>query len=397
MDFREISYQNVKDEINYYLRNMYDKADIVFSPAEPYGQIVDIIEGVYTTLMTYTKNVVDQFDVNGKAKQSRKMMRTLAKIGGYNPTRDISATGVLKFQVKPGVSVAEEINGSQITIFDKTQLKNKVNNLYYVLDLGTDSVIYQLDTGRNFFVNLIQGKYEKQNFTGTGLINQSYVVNVPGSSEVENFNFTVKVNGENWEIKKHIWDMLPDEKAVVVDTGFASGAELKFGNGSYGRSPNIGATIEFEYLLTDGSLGNLNRETFNEFTFIDDILDASGETVDMEDLFDISNVNDISFGADGDSQEFLSNILPIVSTNFVLGQPQQFAFQVKKLGVFSKVSAYTMPGASEDDTIYVYAVPDIRLFREGSTNYFNIDLDAFYLDDVEKESFMNILKDQERY
>lgn len=392
MNFREISYQKIKDEINYYLRETYNKADIIFSPAEPFGQVIDVIENIYATLLQYTKNVVDQFDINGKAKNNRKMMRTLAKIGGYDPTRLISATGVLKFQLKPGVNISEEINGTQITIFDKTQLKNKVNNLYYVLDLGSDSSIYQLENGRNMFINLIQGKYEKQSFTGIGSINQSFVVNIPGQSEIENFNFTVKVNGELWEIKKHIWDMLPEDKAVVVNTGFNSGVELIFGNGSYGMAPLIGSTIEFEYLLTDGSLGNINRNTFNEFTFIDDVLDSSGETVAMEDLFDITNVNDINFGADGDSVEFLSNILPIVSTNFVLGQPQQFAFHIKKLGVFSKVSAYTVNDTNKDDTIFIYAVPDIRLFREGSTNYFNIAEDAFYLDDIEKEKIYEYLK-----
>ena len=392
MELREISYQKVKDEINYFLRETYDKADIIFSPAEPFGQVIDVVESTYTTMIQYTKNIVDQFDVNGKAKRNLKMMRTLAKLGGYDPTRAISATGVLKFQLKPGVVIAEEITGSQITIFDKTQLKNKINNLYYVLDVGTDSSIFQLENGRNFFINLVQGKYEKQVFTGTGLINQSFPVNVPGSAEVENFNYTLKVNGENWSIKKHIWDMHPDEKAVVVDSGFNSGVDLKFGNGAYGKSPAIGSLIEYEYLITDGSLGNLNRETINEFSFIDDILDASGETVDMDKLFDVTNVNDINFGADGDSVEFMSNILPIVSTNFVLGQPQQFAFQIKKLGVFSKVSAYTMPGSNEDDTIYVYAVPDIRLFREGSTNYFNIALDAFFLDEAEQEKLYEYLK-----
>lgn len=392
MNFREITYQKIKDEINYYLRETYNKADLIFSPAEPFGQVVDVIQGIYSTLLQYTKNVVDQFDVNGKAKNNVKMMRTLAKIGGYNPTRPISSTGVLTFKLKPGINISEEINGNQITIFDKTQLKNKTNNLYYVLDLGADNSIFQLDNNRQFHINLIQGKYEKQTLTGSGSINQSYVINIPGSAEIENFNFTLKINGELWTIRKHIWDMLPEEKAVVVDTGFSNGVELKFGNNSYGKVPPIGSLIEFEYLLTDGSIGNINRKTFNDFSFMDDILDSAGESVDIEELFDISNINDINFGADGDSVEFLSNILPIVSTNFVLGQPQQFAFQIKKLGVFSKVSAYTLNDSNEDDTIYVYAVPDIRLFREGTTNYFNINQGAFYLDEDEKEKLYEYLK-----
>jgi hypothetical protein len=36
---------------------------------------------------------------------------------------------------------------------------------------------------------------------------------------------------------------------------------------------------------------------------------------------------------------FTKNILPIASNNFVLGLPQQYAYEIKKLGVFSHVNA----------------------------------------------------------
>jgi cytidylate kinase len=36
-------------------------------------------------------------------------------------------------------------------------------------------------------------------------------VSVSNQKEVENFNYEVIVNGEYWSIKKHLYDLLPDE------------------------------------------------------------------------------------------------------------------------------------------------------------------------------------------
>ena len=64
----------------------------------------------------------------------------------------------------------------------------------------------------------------------------------------------------------------------------------------------------------------------------------------------------------------IKNILPIASNNFVLGLPQQYAYEIKKLGVFSHVNAYEKTG-----TIFIVATPNINLFKNQSSDYFTID------------------------
>ncbi|MFM7853250.1 MAG: hypothetical protein ACKO96_15335, partial [Flammeovirgaceae bacterium] len=132
-----------------------------------------------------------------------------------------------------------------------------------------------------------------------------------------------------------LYDLLPDEYACVVRTGFNGGIDVIFGNGGFGAVPPIGAYIEIRYLITDGSSGNIFRRTINDWKFIDDILDASGEVVNMQKVFNVEIFNDINFGADAESLSFTRSVLPISSNNFVLGLPQQFAYEIKKLGVFS--------------------------------------------------------------
>jgi hypothetical protein len=143
--------------------------------------------------------------------------------------------------------------------------------------------------------------------------------------------------------------------------------------------PIIGSTIEVNYLVSDGSIGSIFRRTSNDWTFIDPALDGFGNTIDMSNVFDISIYTDINFGADKESTEFTKNVLPIVSNNFVLGLPQQYAYQIKKLGVFSHVNAYEKYG-----TIYIVATPNIKLFKNQNSNYFTIDKRAFELDAYEK-------------
>ena len=165
--------------------------------------------------------------------------------------------------------------------------------------------------------------------------------------------------GEIWTLKKHLWDMIPDEKAVVVRTGFNGGIDIVFGNGGFGMIPPLTSSIYVSYLVTDGSIGNIFRRTQNDWSFVDDMVDGNGVSIDAEKLFDISIYTDINFGADKESLLFTKNILPIVSSNSVLALPQQYAYEIKKLGVFSHVNAYEKSG-----TIFISATPNINLFKK---------------------------------
>jgi hypothetical protein len=188
-------------------------------------------------------------------------------------------------------------------------------------------------------------------------------------------------------IKKHIWDMLPDEMACVVRTGFDGGIDIVFGNEGFGHIPPIGSSIQVKYLITDGSLGNIFRRTVNDFKFIDDITGAGGETINVDKVFNVEIYTDINFGADKETLLFTKNILPIASNNFVLGLPQQYAYTIKRLGVFSHVNAYESTG-----TIFIVATPNIRLFKNQNADYFTIDIRAFDLDNYEKSKIDKYLR-----
>lgn len=387
MKFVEISFANIKSEIERFLKSEHNKAGVLYSPASPYGQILDVLENLHQLSLLYLKNSIKQFDLSDPNSNNEKIIRNAAIFAGHIPGRSISSTGNLKLVVKSGIDLQTELPGGRITMFNRNVLRNNTNGLFYSMNLGQDKVTYIVNSNSQIFLPIIQGKFKTTTFTGTGNINQTIQVTSKISEEVENFNVQVLVNGEYWSIKKSIYDMIPNEKACVARTGYNGGLDIIFGNGSFGMNPPLGSTIDVTHLITNGQDGNIFRRTVNDWKFVDDILDGYGNPVEVTKIFDVLIFNDINFGANKESITFTKNILPIVSNNFVLGLPGQYAYEIKKLGVFSHVNAY-----EDNSIIYIVATPNIKLFKNRNADYFNVSTNAFILDDYEKSKVDKYLR-----
>ncbi len=379
MNFIQISFNNIKAETERFLREEHNKAGLLYSPASPFGQIVSVLERYQQLSFLYLKNALNNFDLSLPNSNNPKVIRNAAIFAGHNPGRAISSTGTLKLVVKSGIDLETELKGGRITLNNRLLLKNNTNGLFYSLNLGQDKITYKVSTTTQIFLPIIQGSGKETRFTGRGEINTSYQVALKGNQNIENFNVEVLVNGEYWIVKKHLYELLPGEKSCVVKTGFNDGIDVVFGNGGFGKVPDVGSTIIVKYLVSDGSDGNIFRRTPNDWTFVEDALDGFGGTLDVTSIFDILIFNDINFGANKESVKFTKNLLPIVSNNFVLGLPQQYAYEIKKLGVFSHVNAY-----ENDSIIFIVATPNIRLFKNRNADYFSVNIAAFELDDYEK-------------
>jgi len=387
MRFVEISFANIKNEIERFLRTEHNRAGILYSPASPFGQILDVLENLHQLSLLYLKNSIKQFDLSDPNSTNERIIRNAAIFAGHIPGRGISATGNLKLIVKSGIDLESELPGGRFTLNNKLTLRNNTNSLFYSLNLGQDKVTYLVNSNTQVYLPIIQGKFKTVTFTGSGNPNQTFQVTSKGNEDVENFNVEVLVNGEYWALKKSIYDMIPNEKACVVRTGFNGGLDVIFGNGNFGMIPPISSSIAITHLITNGQDGNIFRRTVNDWKFIDDVVDGFGNTLDITKVFDVLIFNDINFGANRESLTFTRNILPIASNNFVLGLPQQYAYEIKKLGVFSHVNAY-----EDNSIIYIVATPNIKLFKNRNADYFTVNTNAFTLDNYEKSKIDKYLR-----
>lgn len=401
----ELNYSNLTSQINNWLNSVYEKSNILFNSASPYGQILTVVKELFLQNILYLKNFVKQLDI--EQSNSKRMIANIARISGHNPSRAISAKGTLKFKLKQGINIDQTVAGGQVIIYDNTLIRNKSNNLYYTLKVGSDKNYYSLLPGCQFFINVIQGKYESQTFTGDGTISQSFQVTVSNNNIIDNFDYQVSLNGVNLQIRDHLYDMLENEYACYTRTGFNGGLDIYFGNGIYGIIPPIGSIIQVKYLLNNGLTGNILNNKLNDFAFIDDIYDSNGNILQPSQLFDIFIETDIQFASDGESIEYTKSVVPYVSRNFVLATPAQFIYHLKKLNMFSKVNAFNTLDMVKIDIdsdgsldqinineMYLYLIPRITDYFTQSVNYFNVPFDAFYLDDVEKQRIIKYLKIQ---
>lgn len=388
MIFSEISFSRIKSEIELFLKQEHSKADLLYSPASPYGQILSVLENLFQLSNLYLKNSIKQFDLTDPKSVNERVIKSAAILSGHIPTRNISSTGTLRVTVKTNADIESDIPGGRITLTNRQLLKNKTNGLDYSINLGSEKQTYIVNNSTQIFLPVIQGKWEKKTYTGDGTENQTIQVSLRSTQkDIENFNYEVVVDGEILTIKKHVYDMGLGEKACVVRTGINGGIDVIFGNSGFGFIPKIGSVIEVVYLVSDGGIGSIFRRTTNDWTFVDPVLDGFGNTLEIGRIFDVFIYTDINFGSDRENILFTKNVLPIASNNFVLGLPQQYAYHIKRLGVFSHVNAYEDMG-----TIYIVATPNINLFKNQNSDYFSIDTRAFILDEYEKSKIDKYLQ-----
>lgn len=392
----EILFSKAKGEVEKYLKEYYNRAGEIFTSASPYGQILTVLESIHQSVIGYIKLIVRTFNINGT--DNKNIVRGLVRLAGHDPGRPISATGTIRIRLKAGIDWTDLIPGGTVTIVNRTKLINKRNNFQYYIDLNQDFTSFNVNGPQfQFVVPVTQGRVETQTYTGTGNQNQSFTVVVPNNVGIEQFKFTISVNGKIWPSRNHYYDMLPNEEACVTRTGISGGLDIYFGNGSFGAIPVLGAVIEVRYVVSNGGAGNIPAKVLNDFTFIDDLYDAYGSSIDFDRTFDTIIEQEIGFGANSESLEFTKAIVPFISRNFVLARPEQYVFHLRKLGIFSYVNAYVKDkdkDLSNDSYVYVTLIPDIRQYFLDGSNYFTVPYNTFILDSNEQNRIKQYIERQ---
>ena len=155
MNFIEISFNKIKNEIESFLREEHSKAELLYSPSSPYGQILSVIENLFQLSFLYLKNSIKQFDITDPASLNEKIIKNAAIYVGHIPTRNISSTGTLKISIKTSADIEKDIPGGRITFTNRQQLKNKTNGLDYSTNLGSEKQTYKITSSTQIFLPIM--------------------------------------------------------------------------------------------------------------------------------------------------------------------------------------------------------------------------------------------------
>lgn len=370
-----------------YLQGKYDQALEVFTPASPFGQILTVVANLGEMIFFYIEAALTELNIS--RARNIESIYGLSRLTGHNPTRGISARGVIGIRLNQNSS---NIEGSYVQIENLSEVEVAENGLTYFIK--TDEDFIRLEKSSRDFINveLIQGELESQTFTGTGADLQSF--NITTKDGTDNDYYKVVVDGQQYEVVESLYDMDRGMKAAMLKTGINGGLSVFFGSEQFGYPPPLGSTITITYLKTRGAAGNIGSGKAISFKFKDPGTTQSGELIDLNEYIAVNIVRNPSFGSNSEDPDFTRLMAPKMSRSFVLANPDNYIYYLRKYDAFSFIDAYNTKNdqyVDDNNIIYLFLIPDIKKKLTSDFDYFSIPQDEFTLTDSEKTQVIDIL------
>ena len=363
-----------------YIGRLYGRSGELFTTASPFSQILEVLAELSNLIFFYIEDAT--IEQNILTAQNNESIYGLARLAGHDAYRGSSSVGEIKIRLN--TSAFNEIAGDAINIPANTIIKASKNGLQYLLKTNNDQFRIEKSNPEYLYIPIIQGKIEKQTITGTGEKLQSF--NLIIKKNTDHNSIKLSVNSEPWTKYDSLYDMKYATKGYIVKTGITGGLDIYFGNGSFGMIPVEGATIDVEYLITDGSKGNLTGSKDLNFTFETEGFDSLGNSYNLNKLLESSFTTAPVMGTDPESIELTKLIAPLQSHSFVLATPDNYESFLSRYGMFSYLDAYntTDDGYIDDDNVmYLFMLPDTSRKLSKNNDYFNLNQDEFFFSEDE--------------
>jgi hypothetical protein len=389
--YNRIQFEQLYEDARDYLTTKFLQVGDVFSPASAYGQLLSVMIDLGKLIFYYVEDSITELNIYTATRNVS--IRSLARIAGHNPTRAIAATGSLKFTYN-GASV--KMYGNTIIIPNYTKLINNATGLTYTITADTEDIRMNLTGSNSVAIKVTQGVVESQTVTGTGIALQSYPINPKKGAQVDNFYVKVYVNAEQWRLYDSIYDMPYQSKGVVVKTGISGGIDLYFGNGFFGKIPDLGSSIRIEYITTAGNAGNIFLDDSPQFKFSDDVFDVTGEVVEVNEAINITLDKEVVFGADAEPVLLTKVLAPKTSRAYVLANADSYVYFLEKFNIFSVIDAFSTfddNDITDDNVVYLFLIPDVNKRKANNADYFSVPVNLFTLTQEEKDKVYKFIEE----
>jgi hypothetical protein len=373
-----------------YISRLYGRTGDLFTTASPFSQILEVLTELTNLVFFYIEDAT--VEQNILTAQNPESIYGLARLAGHDAFRGTSAVGEIR--VRLNTSAFNEIAGDALNIPANTIIKASKNGLEYILRTNTDQFRIEKSNPEYIYIPVIQGTIERQVVTGTGRNLQSF--NIITKKNTDHHSVRVSVNSELWTKYDSLYDMKRGTKGYIVKTGITGGLDIYFGNGSFGMVPPEGSSIGIEYILTDGSRGNLSGSKDLNFKFETEGFDSLGDSYNLNQLLESSFTVAPVMGSDPESIELTKLIAPLQSHSFVLATPDNYEAFLSRYGMFSYLDAYntTDDGYIDDDNvIYLFMLPDTARKLTTNNDYFNLNQEEFFFSEEEKNGILRTLEE----
>lgn len=379
------------EQIQVYMQEKYNQAGKVFSISSAYGQIIHALTQISNMILFYIEDSITELNIYSASRTTS--IQGLARLAGHNITRSISATGEVQISL---VTNPQGVNGNQILIPRYSRLRCINNSVTYLIDFPETDIRIPFSSKSLVLTNVIQGEMQTQVYTANGEILQSYSIQERSFNFIENFFTKVYVNGVEWKKFDSLYDIPKDFDGFVAKTGISGGLDIYFGNGAFGKIPQLGSQITIEYIRSAGNDGNLREGQEVYFEWLDTGYSVFGEEIDLNEITTVKMSKVISFGANSEDIELTKLLAPKTSRSYVFATPENYKVFLQKYNYFSVIDAFTTYDdqyLDDDNVIYLFLIPDITKRMTDGENYFTVSQAFFTLTEQETEKILNLIED----
>jgi hypothetical protein len=384
-----VSTTELYNESVQFLQEKFKTKNELFTIASPFGQLLVVLHNLTQLILYYIEDSITELNIYEASRPSS--VYSLAALAGHNPSRSISSVGTILVKPKPNVDLLK-FPGNSLILTNYMNIACANNGLNYVIELPGDEVRLNLNGSAGLTLSIRQGRLQQQTFSANGQAFQSFQVGFPNNFLIDQFMVNVYVNGEKWSKYESLLDMPRKANGFVCRTGITNGLDIFFGNDSFGVIPEAGSSVVVEYLVTEGSAGNINLDKLSDIvmTFSDTGFNSIGEEITMSESVSIAVTGAPNFGTDPEALALTRLIAPKTSKNYALVNLDNYEVLMQKLQMFSSVRVTLDP--ADDRMINLFLVPDItKVFSKG-TDYFNLIEDKFKLTSFQKNEILKYIE-----
>ena len=277
--------------------------------------------------------------------RNKSSLLVQSPVHGYKVPRKQGAIGTLRVSTSKSF---DEVYSDGVDIQIPKFFEFSGNNIYVV-----SSSLYTLSSTSEYVdIQCKQGEYKSVSFLAQGNIFETKDVD---DDSVDNAFFELYVNNVLWTCVDSLFEYGSSDLVYEVSTkSDLSGVILKFGNDVFGRKLRQNDKVEFKYISTLGSKGNIYGSLID--TVESQAFDANGKPVKLY----VTNYGAIIGGIDYPSIESIRALSPKVyqtgdrasSTSDYITKIQQFSY-ISKVNVWGAYETLQDEGRDPWDYIDV--------------------------------------------
>lgn len=376
-------FESFVSDVQSYLSKTLSKTNTSFGSNTIFGQIITVVGNAIQNVMLYIEDAL--VEQNKYTAQRKKSILGLAALSGYEPSLGKAAIASIKLNY-----ITNNTGAYNVILKNRTTLTCTQNGLKYNILLPQEAIILNVnaDNAPKYF-SAVQGVFHNQRFISTG--GQYYTINFKYVGNLDTDYISVKVNNEAWSYAPSLYDMEPNAKQYTFKLGINGGLDVIFGNETHGRALQANDVIDVDYLIHDGTNGDLNPQVETYFVFDTELPDTSGESYDGNGLFNVTfaETDPIINGSNSESLLQTSHMIGLNSRSLVLASPDNYKVLINRFGFCGYNRTWTDANSMMVNSLII---KNFKADLTSGSDYFELSEGDFKLSDLQKASIYSYIE-----